>query len=97
MPENNSNKRILLYDQKLYFFLHLTYVPTNARGLVFLYWIHRPENDAYWVKDARGEKVMLKDGWDIAQARYNRIKELTGDKLKDIVDNRNVFYSEVEW
>ena len=51
----------------------------------------------YWVKDAEGEKVALKDGWGIAQAKLNRIKELAGGKLKDIVDNNTIFYSEVDW
>lgn len=68
----------------------------TPEDLFFLEWIHRPENDAYWVKDEGGEKVTLREGWDTAQAKYNQIKEFAGDKLKELVDHKTFFYSEEE-
>lgn len=66
----------------------------TPEDLAFLAWIHRPQNDAYWVKDENGEKVMLREGWDRAQEKYNQIKELAGSKLKELVDHTTFFYSE---
>lgn len=66
----------------------------TPEDLMFLEWIHLPQNDAYWVKDENGEKVMLREGWDMAQAKYNQIKELAGDKLKELANNKTIFYSE---
>ena len=36
----------------------------------FLKWLDGKENEKYWVKDENGEKVLLREGWDKAQAEY---------------------------
>ena len=33
------------------------------------------ECEHYWEVDQKGERVILRAGWDKAQAEYNRIKE----------------------
>jgi hypothetical protein len=65
----------------------------TPEDLAFLAWIHGPQNEAYWVKDENGEKVMWRQGWDTEPE--NTIKqELAGSKLKKLIDHTTFFYNE---
>ena len=59
----------------------------TKKDIEFLKWLDSKENEKFWVKDENGEKVLLKDGWDKAQEEYKR-------RIKQIADNKTVFYSE---
>ena len=40
----------------------------------FARWLDSKECEHYWETDENGERVILRAGWDKAQAEYNRIK-----------------------
>ena len=44
--------------------------------LEFLRWLDSKECDKYWEKDEKGERVILRTGWDKAQQEYDRINGL---------------------
>ncbi len=48
--------------------------------LEFLRWLNSEEGDGFWEKDANGEKVILRTGWDKARAQYERLKRACGNK-----------------
>ena len=50
----------------------------------FMIWLDSEECEQYWDKDENGEKVILRSGWDKAQAEYNRIKGLKGKSENDL-------------
>ena len=53
----------------------------------FMRWLDSKECERYWETDENGERVILRAGWDKAQAEYNRIKEsLVVNLEKDLKD-----------
>ena len=50
----------------------------------FMRWLDSKEGEQYWDKDDKGEKVILRSGWDLAQKEYNRIKGLKGKSENDL-------------
>jgi len=89
VPENSS-KSLIHIAKKLRIFCPLVMQDTITKeDIEFLKWLDSPEREHYWQKDANGEKVILREGWDKALQDYN--------KLKKLVDNKNVFYSEEKW
>lgn len=57
----------------------------TKQDIEFMRWLDSPACEQFWEKDEKGEKIMLKKGWDVAQEEYNRLKKL--------YDNRSFFYS----
>ncbi len=55
--------------------------PMNNEDLEFLRWLDSEEGDGFWEKDANGEKVILRTGWDKARAEYERLKKASGNKV----------------
>ena len=41
----------------------------------FMRWLDSKEGERFWEMNDEGERVILRSGWDRAQAEYNRIKE----------------------
>ncbi len=51
----------------------------------FMRWLDSKEGERFWEKDEKGERVILRSGWDRAQAEYNRIKEsLAANSHRDL-------------
>jgi len=50
----------------------------------FMRWLESEECERYWDKDEKGEKVILRSGWDRAYEEYNRIKGLKGKSENDL-------------
>ncbi len=48
-------------------------ITTEDREL--MRWLESKECERYWDKDANGEMVILRSGWDRAYEECNRIKE----------------------
>ena len=42
----------------------------------FMRWLDSKEGEQFWEMDDHGEMVILRSGWDRAQAAYDRIKGL---------------------
>lgn len=61
----------------------------TKEDIEFMRWLDSKECEHYWEKDANGEKILLRTGWDEAQKHYN--------KLKQLADNKLIFYSEEKW
>ena len=61
--------------------------PSNItpQDIEFMRWLDSPACEKFWEKDEKGEKVLLKKGWDKAQEEY--------DRLKKLIDNKSVFIS----
>ena len=56
----------------------------------FMKWLDSKECEHYWEKDEKGEKVILRSGWDRAQAEYNRmngLEEKSRKRLKGLTRN----------
>jgi len=89
VPEKSS-KSLIHIAKKLRIFCSLVMQDTITKeDIEFLKWLDSPEREHYWQKDANGEKVILREGWDKALQDYN--------KLKKLFDNKTVFYSEERW
>ena len=53
----------------------------------FVRWLDSKEGERFWEMNDQGEMVILRSGWDRAQAEYNRIKESLAVNLeKDLKD-----------
>ena len=50
----------------------------------FMRWLDSKEGERYWEKDDKGEKVILRSGWEEGQKEYDRIKGLNGKIEKDL-------------
>jgi hypothetical protein len=57
----------------------------TKQDLEFLQWLDSPACEHFWEKDEKGEKILLRKGWDLAQEEYKRLKKL--------YDNKSFFYS----
>ena len=58
----------------------------TAQDMEFMRWLDGKDAEAYWDKDEKGEKVILRSGWDKAQIEYNRtdgLKENSENNLKE--------------
>ena len=42
----------------------------------FMRWLDSKDGERYWEKDDKGEKVILRSGWEEGQKEYDRIKGL---------------------
>jgi hypothetical protein len=47
-------------------------------------WLESKECERYWDTDEKGDKVILRSGWDRAYEEYNRIKGLKGKSENDL-------------
>ena len=47
----------------------------TADDIEFMRWLDSKEGEQYWDRDDKGEKVILRPGWDMAQIQYNQIGE----------------------
>ena len=56
----------------------------TAEDTEFMRWLDSKESERFWDKDESGEKVILRSGWEKAQAEYNRIKGLKGNSENDL-------------
>ncbi len=43
--------------------------------LDFMKWLDSPEQAVYWITNDKGEKVLMREGWGIAEKEYMRIKQ----------------------
>ena len=50
----------------------------------FARWLDSKECEHYWETDENGERVILRAGWDKAQAEYNRLKGLKEKSENDL-------------
>ena len=41
----------------------------------FMRWLDSKDGERFWEMDEKGERVILRPGWDRALTEYNRIKE----------------------
>ena len=58
----------------------------TREDIEFLRWLDSEECEHYWEKDSDGEEVILREGRGKAQEEYK--------KLKNLADNKNIFYFE---
>ena len=56
----------------------------TAQDIEFMRWLDSKECERYWVKDEKGENMILRSGWDKAQEEYNRIKGLKENSENDL-------------
>jgi hypothetical protein len=49
----------------------------TADDIEFMRWLDSKEGEQYWDRDEKGEKVILRPGWYLAQKHYNEIKKKT--------------------
>ena len=56
----------------------------TAQDMEFMRWLDGKDAEAYWDKDEKGEKVILRSGWDKAYLEYNRIKGLEKIQKSDL-------------
>ena len=59
----------------------------------FARWLDSKECEQYWETDENGERVILRAGWDKAQAEYNRIKESFVVNLEKDLKEKYLKYS----
>jgi len=64
----------------------MSYPNISKEDIDFMKWLDSSACEKFWEKDEHGEKIILKAGWDKAKNEYN--------KLKPLIDNKLVFYSE---
>ena len=50
----------------------------------FMRWLESKECERYWDTDEKGDKVILRSGWDRAYEEYIRIKGLKGKSENDL-------------
>ena len=50
----------------------------------FMRWLDSKEGERFWEMNDEGERVILRSGWDRAQAEYNRIKGLKEKSENDL-------------
>ena len=50
----------------------------------FMRWLDSKEGERYWEKDDKGEKVILRSGWEEVQKEYDIIKGLKEKSENDL-------------
>ena len=60
----------------------------------FMRWLDSKEGEHYWDKDDKGEKVIQRSGWDLAQKEYNRIKSLKEKSENDLKVKTPIYNTE---
>ena len=50
----------------------------------FMRWLDSKEGERFWEMNDEGERVILRSGWDRAQAEYNRVKGLKEKTENDL-------------
>ncbi len=45
----------------------------TADGVEFMRWLDGKDAEQYWDKDGKGEKVIMRSGWGLAQQEYTII------------------------
>ncbi len=63
-------------------FMALRYGSPNV--IRFMRWLDSKDGEQHRKKDEKGEKVILRSGWEKAQEEYNRIKGLKGNSENDL-------------
>ncbi len=56
----------------------------TVQDMEFMSWLDGKDAESYWDKDEKGEKVILRSGWEKAQLEYNRIKGLEKIQKSDL-------------
>jgi len=56
----------------------------TVQDMEFMSWLDGKDAESYWDKDEKGEKVILRSGWNLAQIEYNRIKGLGKIQKSDL-------------
>jgi hypothetical protein len=61
----------------------------------FMRWLDSKDGERFWEMNDEGERVLLRLGWDRAQAEYNRIKESLFVNLeKDLKECGTLYHRE---
>ncbi len=47
----------------------------TTHDIEFMRWLDSKEGEQFWDRDDKGDKVILRSGWYLAQKHYNEIKE----------------------
>ena len=50
----------------------------------FMRWLDSKEGERFWEMDEKGERVILRPGWDRALTEYNRIQGLKEKSENDL-------------
>ena len=69
---------------KCFFWVNIMDRQITDKDIEFMRWLDGKEGEQYWDKDEKGEKVLLRSGWDNAKKEFDRIAE---KGLKDKWEN----------
>ncbi len=56
----------------------------TTEDMEFMKWLDSNEGEKYWDKDEKGERVILRSGWEKAHEEYNIIKGFNGNSENDL-------------
>jgi hypothetical protein len=56
----------------------------KPEDMEFIRWLESKDAEQSWDRDEKGETVILRSGWDLAQNEYNRIKGLKEKSENDL-------------
>ncbi len=56
----------------------------KLEDMEFVRWLDSKEAEQFWDRDANGETVILRLGWEKAQIEYNRTKGLKENSENDL-------------